>query len=139
MTSSPAAVSIQQAQLSQFERGNRRLAWIHVAFLCAVALMPFSTSLLAEFVHEGLAMAVYWANLAALGALLYASIAYAQRMWFLGDDDAVALHKRRIPGYQVVYAVCFAFCIVDTYVSIALIFAAKRFSVVSGRVSPFRS
>jgi uncharacterized membrane protein len=110
-----------------------------VAFLCAVALMPFSTSLLAEFVHERLAMAVYWANLAALGALLYASIAYAQRMRFLGDDDAVALHKRRIAGYQAVYAVCFAFCIVDTYVSIALIFAAKRFSVVSGRVSPFRS
>ena len=129
----------QQAQLSQFERGDRRLAWIHVAFLCAVALMPFSTSLLAEFVRERLALAVYWANLAALGALLYASIAYAERMRFLDQDEAVALHKRRIVGYQLVYAVCFAFCVVDTYVSIALIFAAQLFSVISGRVSPFRS
>ncbi len=129
----------QQAQLSQFERGDRRLAWIHVAFLCAVALMPFSTSLLAEFVRERLALAVYWANLAALGALLYASIAYAERMRFLDEDEAVALHKRRIGGYQLVYAVCFAFCVVDTYVSIALIFAAQLFSVISGRVSPFRS
>jgi uncharacterized membrane protein len=104
-----------------------------------VALMPFSTSLLAEFVRERLALAVYWANLAALGALLYASIAYAERMRFLDEDEAVALHKRRIVGYQLVYAVCFAFCVVDTYVSIAMIFAAQLFSVISGRVSPFRS
>ena len=91
------------------------------------------------FVRERLALAVYWANLAALGALLYASIAYAERMRFLDEDEDVALHKRRIVGYQLVYAACFAFCVVDTYVSIALIFAAQLFSVISGRVSPFRS
>src|SRR5690242_7750681 len=61
----------QQAQLDQFERGDRRSAWIHIGFLCAVALMPFSTSLLAEFVRFRLALAVYWLNLAILGAFLY--------------------------------------------------------------------
>jgi len=109
-----------------------------VAFLCAVALMPFSTSLLAEFVHEGLAMAVYWANLAALGALLYASIAYAQRMRFLGDDDAVALHKRRIPGYQVVYRLLRVLRCRHVREHRADLRNAAL-SVVSGRVSPFRS
>ncbi len=129
----------QQAQLHQLERGDRRMAWIHVGFLCAVALMPFSTSLLAEFVRFRLALGVYWLNLAILGAFLYASNEYARRARLLGEagDEAYLLHRRRIVGYQVVYAGCFALCAVDTYVSIALLIAAQLFSVLSTRVSPF--
>jgi uncharacterized membrane protein len=131
----------QQAQLDSFERGTRRLAWIHIAFLLAVALMPFSTSLLAEFVHYRLAFAVYWLNLAALGGLLYASIVYAERTQLLGRDaDAIAaLHRRRILGYQAVYAICLLLCLVDTYVSISLVIAAQLYSIVSPRISPFRA
>ena len=130
----------QQAQLDQFERGDRRSAWIHIGFLCAVALMPFSTSLLAEFVRFRLALAVYWLNLAILGAFLYASNEYARRARLLGagGEEVYALHRQRIVGYQLVYAACFALCVVDTYVSIALLIAAQLFSVLSTRVSPFR-
>jgi hypothetical protein len=39
----------QQAQLNHLERSDRHLTWIHMAFLFAVSLMPFSTRLLAEF------------------------------------------------------------------------------------------
>jgi uncharacterized membrane protein len=129
----------QQAQLDQFERGDRRIAWIHIGFLCAVALMPFSTSVLAEFVRFRLALAVYWLNLAILGAFLYASNEYSRRLRLLGEasDEVYSLHRRRIVGYQLVYAGCFALCVVDTYVSIALLIAAQLFSVLSTRVSPF--
>jgi len=130
----------QQAQLDHFQRGNRRLAWIHISFLCAVALMPFSTSLLAEFVQFRLALAVYWLNLAVLGALLYASIAYAERAGLLEPEAAAIhrLHKRRILGFQAVYAVCFALSAIDTYLSIGLIIAAQLYSVLSRRASPLR-
>ena len=130
----------QQSQLDRFERGNRRLAWIHVGFLCAVALMPFSTSLLAEFVRYRLALGVYWLNLAILGALLYASNEFAWRSHLLGErgDDVYRLHRRRIVDYQVIYAACFALCAIDTYVSIVLLIAAQLFSVLSTGVSPFR-
>ena len=37
----------QQAQLIHFDRSNRHLTWIHLGFLFAVTLMPFSTGLLA--------------------------------------------------------------------------------------------
>jgi len=40
----------QQAQLNFFERSNRDLAWIHIAFLLVITLTPFSTALLAEFI-----------------------------------------------------------------------------------------
>src|SRR5205807_1860197 len=37
----------QQTQLNHFARSDRNLAWIHIGFLLAVTLMPFSTGLLA--------------------------------------------------------------------------------------------
>jgi uncharacterized membrane protein len=36
----------QQTQLESFTRSSRELTWIHIAFLAAVTLMPFSTGLL---------------------------------------------------------------------------------------------
>src|SRR5271163_1493769 len=39
----------QQTQLNHLERSHRSLVWIHMLFLFAVTLTPFSTRLLAEF------------------------------------------------------------------------------------------
>jgi uncharacterized membrane protein len=43
--------AVQQVQPSQFARCDGHLAWIYIAFLFAISLMPFSTRLLAEFNH----------------------------------------------------------------------------------------
>lgn len=40
----------QQTQLNQFRRSDRDLTWIHLAFLCCISLMPFSTMLLADYI-----------------------------------------------------------------------------------------
>ena len=37
----------QQTQLSSFARSDRNLAWVHIGFLLAVSIMPFSTDLIA--------------------------------------------------------------------------------------------
>jgi hypothetical protein len=47
----------QQTQFNHFARGDRNLAWIHIAFLCAVSLTPFSMSL-AKFIHYRIALLV---------------------------------------------------------------------------------
>ena len=39
----------QQTQLNHLARSDRSLSWIHLAFLFAVSLTPFSTSFLAEY------------------------------------------------------------------------------------------
>lgn len=39
----------QQTQLRHFARGDRNIGWIHLAFLFAASVMPFSTMLLAQF------------------------------------------------------------------------------------------
>ncbi len=50
----------QQTQLNHFAASNRHLTWLHLAFLLAVSLMPFSTGLLAEFITYRIALVVYW-------------------------------------------------------------------------------
>jgi uncharacterized membrane protein len=129
----------QQAQLNNFERGNRRLSWTHITFLAAVALMPFSTSVLADFGTYRLAVVIYWLNLLMLGVLLYASVTVAERADLVKPEmtrSIQSMHKNRIVAYQIGYAGCAAFCVISTYLSIGLIFVMQIYSVVSARRLP---
>jgi uncharacterized membrane protein len=114
----------QQTQLNQFVRADRNLAWIHIAFLCAVTLTPFTTSLLAEFIHYRTALLVYWFNILLLGLVLYWSWSYATRAHLLADDLPGEIHPaviRRIVIAQSLYAAGAALCFINTYYSIAAI------------------
>jgi len=114
----------QQTQLNHFARGDRNLAWIHIAFLCAVCLVPFSTSLLGEFIHYRIALGVYWFNILLLGLTLYWSWTYATRNRLLADDVPAEIHPavvRRIVIAQSLYAAGAALCFLNTYWAIAAI------------------
>ena len=114
----------QQTQLNHFARGDRNLAWIHIAFLCTVCLIPFSTSLLAEFIHYRMALVVYWFNIFLLGLTLYWSWSYARRNALLADDVPREIHPAvvsRIVIAQLLYASGAALCVLNTYYAIAAI------------------
>ena len=114
----------QQTQLNQFARADRNLAWIHIAFLCAVTLTPFTTSLLAEYVHYRAALLVYWFNILLLGLTLYWSWSYATRAHLMAEDLPAEIHPaviRRIVIAQALYAAGAALCLLNTYYSIAAI------------------
>ena len=97
----------QQTQVNHFARADRNLSWIHIFFLCAVSLIPFSTALLAEYIHFRTALLIYWANILLLGLTLYWSWGYATRNKLLADDAPREIHRavvRRIAiaqGYRV--------------------------------------
>lgn len=114
----------QQTQLNYFARSDRNLAWIHIAFLCAITLTPFTTSLLAEFIHYRTALLVYWSNIFLLGFILYWSWSYATRAQLLVDDLPPEVHPAvvlRIVIAQSLYAAGAALCFIDTYYAIAAI------------------
>jgi uncharacterized membrane protein len=114
----------QQTQLNYFTRSDRNLAWIHIAFLGAICLTPFSTSLLAEFIHYRTALLVYWSNILLLGLILYWSWSYATRAKLLPDDLPPEIHpavKRRIVIAQSLYAIGAALCFINTYWAIGAI------------------
>jgi len=114
----------QQTQLNHLERSDRNLSWIHLAFLLAVTLTPFSTTLLAEFIARRTALLLYWANILALGAVLYASWGYATRKGLVKGDispEVTAAICRRILVGQSLYAFGALLCVLNTYWSIAFI------------------
>jgi uncharacterized membrane protein len=112
----------QQTQLNYFTRADRNLSWIHISFLCAVSLTPFSTSLLAEYIHYRTALLIYWSNIVLLGLTLYWSWSYAVRARLLADDIPAEIHSavvRRIVIAQTLYAIGASLCFINTYWSIA--------------------
>ena len=127
----------QQTQLNQFARSDRTLTWIHLGFLLAVSLLPFSTGLLAEFLTYRLAVLVYWLNLLLLGLMLWASVRYAWRAQLMNDAPTAELrtaHERRILLYQALYAVGALLCVVNTSVSIGFIVLLQLNSVFAPRL-----
>jgi uncharacterized membrane protein len=114
----------QQTQLNQFARADRNLAWIHIAFLCAITLTPFTTSLLAQYIHYRTALLVYWFNILLLGTTLFGSWHYATRAQLIVEDAPEDIHPavvRRIVIAQSLYAAGAALCFFNTYYSIAAI------------------
>ena len=114
----------QQTQLGQLARADRPLTWISLAFLAAVAIMPFSTSLLAEFITYRLALLAYWANIFSIGLLLYLNWIYATRKGLVTKEATPAVSaavKRRIFVGQSLYAFGALLCIVSPLLSIAFI------------------
>jgi uncharacterized membrane protein len=127
----------QQTQLSSFTRSTRTLTWIHLAFLLAVTLMPFSTGVLAQDTTYRLSMAVYWLNLFALGLMLFISLRYADRAGLLSDETTAEMRtalKRRIVVYQGLYALATLTCVINTYLAIGLLVALQLNSVIAPRI-----
>ncbi len=114
----------QQVQLNCLARTDRHVTWIHIAFLFAVSIMPFSTRLLSEFIQYRTALVCYWANAMVLGLVLYLSWRCAHREGLMRDGTPPEIGRaivRRIVVGQALYAFGAALCVFDTYASITFI------------------
>jgi len=114
----------QQTQLNHLKRSDRSLSWMHIVFLFAVSMMPFSTSLLAGFMVYRTALLVYWLNIAVLGGALYLTWVCATGLGLVREDitpDVAVAIKRRIVIAQGLYAFGASLCWINTYVSIGFI------------------
>ncbi len=127
----------QQVQLNNFSGGDRNLTWINITFLAAVSLVPFSTALLAGFITHRLALAVYWINLAMLGAALYGSWRYAVKARLLKEQVTYEVQcaiERRIVLAQALYAFGALLCLFSTYCSIAFIILMQLNFAIAPRI-----
>jgi uncharacterized membrane protein len=126
-----------QTQISYFARSDRNLAWIHILFLAAIAIMPFSTSLLAEFITFRTALLIYWGNILLIGIVIYWSWIYAERAGLLKKEATEAVSKaviRRIYIGQALYALGAALCIFNTYWSIGFIVLVQLNYAIAPRI-----
>jgi uncharacterized membrane protein len=114
----------QQTQLNHFTRTDRHLTWIHLGFLLAVSVMPFSTALLAEFIGYRTALIIYWLNILVFGVLLFAAWHYALRAGLVKEEATPEIRRAvdsRILVAQGLYAFGALLCVFSTYWSIAVI------------------
>lgn len=120
------------------EQSDRVLAWATLAFLFFVTTLPFSASVLAGHVHVHLAVILYWANLAALGAALAWMVLHAGGR-LVGPDhlEALVLVRRRLVFAQTFYALAAAVSLLSPVVGIVLFAVFQLFFIISPRI-PFR-
>ena len=127
----------QQTQLNFLSRSHRSLAWIHIVFLFAVTITPFSTRLLAEFIAYRTALLIYWLNILLLGGSLYLSWNCARDLGLVKADAPVDLPsaiQRRIVVAQSLYAFGALLCIFSTYWSIGFIVLVQLYYVIAPRI-----
>ncbi len=130
----------QQTQHDALERTDRSYTWLHIGFLMAVCLLPFSTNLLAEFIAFRLALLVYWLNVLLLGMLLLASWYRAKWFGLVSKDAPPNIDKAfidRILLAQALYAFGAGLCLFSTWWSIGFIVAVQLNYVIAPRFWPF--
>lgn len=128
----------QQTQLNHISEGTRDLTWIHLVFLFAITFMPLSTRLLAEFITYRTALLAYWFNIFVAGATLYAGWKYASREGLVKSDTPPEVRAsicKRIVIAQALYATGAAFCVINTWVSIAAIVLVQLNYAVAPRLA----
>ncbi len=122
----------QQTQLNHLAKSSRGLSWIHLGFLLAVCLIPFSTTLVAQFAQYKSALLVYWLNILALGVMLYFSWICAEGSGLVRPDvppHFAAAIRKRIVVAQTWYAVAGGASLINTGLSLKL-FAVVQLSFV---------
>jgi uncharacterized membrane protein len=127
----------QQTQLNYFTRSDRHLTWIHLGFLLAVSIIPFSTGLLAEYTSLRIALLVYWCNIFLLGTMLFWSIRYAKRAGLMQTDTFDEMrtpHEGRIFSAQALYTFGLLLCVINTYWSIAFLVLVQLNYAIAPRI-----
>jgi uncharacterized membrane protein len=125
-------------QLSFIRRADRPLLWINVLFLLWVALVPFSTALLGEYSKTRVAIAVYGANLIAIGLTLALHWWYATAESRHVDPD---LHPDLVRGGMkrtlmapVVYVIAIALSFVRAELSLILYALVPLLYILAGKI-----
>jgi uncharacterized membrane protein len=128
----------QGTQLSHLTRSNRNYVWIHLVFLFAVTMVPFSTLLLGHYFWLKIALIVYWLNIVLLGLTLFAGLEYGLRSNLFREEDRREmshLMRGRILIAQSLYAGATLLCVIfPTWVSIALIILVQVNYVLAPRI-----
>ena len=127
----------QQTQLNYLARSDRNLAWLHIAFLFVISLMPFSTSLMAEFIAYRTALLAYWANILLNGTALFVTWRYAMHAGLVRPDVATDIPShvmRRIVVAQALYAIGALLCVFNTYWSSGFIIIVQLNYAIAPRI-----
>jgi uncharacterized membrane protein len=136
--------SMHHRQFSLIKRSDSLLTWINILFLMFTALLPFSTSLLAEYMGQQLPILIYSGNYFMCMLVSYLNLSYATGKYRLVDTDIdfreVRLRKIMFLSSMVLAVIVMGVSYLNTIVSMGifvvflisgLIYTTVRFRVRS--------
>ena len=104
---------------------DRPLIWISISFLMVIGLVPFSTSLLTQYLHSQNSIFVFSFNAILAGLLIYAIYYYVKRNTELVDKSVQAMieksSSRRVLATVLTYSVSIIFSFIYLPVSMFLL------------------
>jgi len=115
-------------QYTFIDESDRHLNWISIFFLMFVALIPFTTAFLTEYITFKLAIGVYWLNILILGIFTYIHWQYACKSGFISREIPEKVDKslrNRIITAQIFYAIAALMCFISAYLSIVILIAIQ--------------
>lgn len=126
----------QQRQLEHLARTDRTLAWLHLALLFLVALLPFSSNLLAEFQGLRTALLAYWLHLLLLGLLQLTAWGYIRHAGLMMQAEAglPRREQRRILLMQCLQALAALLCVFGTGPALAALLLVQLAGVLAPRL-----
>lgn len=128
----------QSAQFDHIRKSDRNLSWITLLFLLFVAVLPFTTAFLGDYLDRKFALGLYWFNIFLLGLILYINWSYAERKGLVSDTDkqiGTAI-KRRIVTAQTLYLLGALLGLINPYWGIGVIIIIQlnyAFAVISNK------
>ncbi|MGA9843013.1 MAG: TMEM175 family protein [Nitrososphaeraceae archaeon] len=104
---------------------DRPLIWINISFLMIIGFIPFSTTLLTQYIGQQISIFVYSFNAVLAGAIVYALYYYAKQNPELLDKTVPVLigkrSGRRIVATTLTYSVTIIFSFIYLPVSLFLL------------------
>lgn len=120
------------------KKADRGLLWINILFLMALGLVPFSTALIGEYVHERLPVILFGANMIAISLILQWHWSYATANHRLVSPDIdpgfIKAVTRVIMMGPVVYGIAIALAFVSTKIAVALFLLVNLLYIIPGGV-----
>ena len=111
------------------------LVWINTVYLMFVALLPFSTSILGEYIEEPLAVIIYGGNFVACWILRYFLWSYSTGNYRLVDRNIdsreVSMPKIIYPIVILIFIIAVGIGFINTIISICIFASVLIFLIVS--------
>jgi uncharacterized membrane protein len=130
----------QQTIFNHLERCDRHFAWLTIAFLGIITLIPFSTALLATYITFRMALFIYWANIFLLGITVLICWRYALSAKLVKADVGAEMNRaimQRLYESQALYALATLLSFVfNNWVGIGLIVLVQLSYAIGPKLRP---
>ena len=115
--------TLHHRSFHSIKRSDSALVWLNIVFLMFVALLPFSTSLLGNYVTEQLSFVIYAINISLAIAMRLIIWTYATGKYRLVDSDISPRLVKWDKLIQIGFLLCFMLVIGISFINVTAAFS----------------